>query len=488
MRPACRLLLPLSLILLLHTPRVFADFAQIRDLIRRGEFASALQVCDQDLKLQPRDHQTWTLKGIALQGLRRDAESLVAFRQALAIQPQFLPALQGAAQLEYQLRDPQCRRTLETILSLRPDTPTARAMLGVLAFERKDCADATRHFEQAGDAATADPVVRWQLGGCYYQMEQWDAAEVQFRRLLDTKDDDRVRYNLGLAQAQAKKPAEAVATLQPLGTKDRPDPDALSLLAAALEANKQTPEAVQLLRRAIELYPREERLYADLATICLENNAFALGTEILEVGAKNIPDSARIQTMLGVMHASAGFTEKSQESFKRAEQLAPDARHGRIGLAISLMQTGASEQAVRLLREQAARTPDDPLISFTLAEALLQQADAAPEQMQEAQARLRQVVTRQPRNARAHSMLGKIYFRQQDTSNAVRNLEIAIRLDPTDRAATYQLMTLYNRLGRKPEAEALRTKVQKLVDTESTNESKSERYRLIRLPDERRTP
>src|SRR5262245_2445160 len=103
--------------LLLFVPRASAQgFEQARDLLRRGEFAAALQACDESLKTQPRNFQIWTLKGIALQGVGKNADSLAAFRRALTIQPAFLPALQGAAQLEYQLHDPNCRKTLETLL------------------------------------------------------------------------------------------------------------------------------------------------------------------------------------------------------------------------------------------------------------------------------------------------------------------------------------------------------------------------------------
>ncbi len=470
------------LFLLLPAPCVFADFEQIRDLIRRGDFAHALRACEQDLKLQPGDFRIWTLKGIALQGVGRNTQSLDAFRQALAIQPKFLPALQGAAQLEYQMRDPQCRKTLETILQLRPE-PTAHAMLGVLAFERKDCTAAIEHYEKAG-AATDDPIVKWQRGSCAYQLEQWDKAEVQFRELLSLKEDDRVRYNLGLVQHGGKKYADAVATLQPLVQKDRPDPDALSLLASSYETNKQTPEALQILRRAIDLYPREERLYVDLATLCLEHSAFPIGTEVLEAGAKNIPNSARIQTMLGVMHASAGVLIKAEEAFRRAEQLAPDAAYGRVGLAIILMNNGAADNMIRLLREQAKRVPEVPLVNLTLADALVQRANSTPE-LQEAQTLLLRVVKRQPANATAHTLLGKIYLRLGDRNEAVRALETATRLDPSDRTASYQLMTLYQRLGRTKDAAILKEKVQKLLDAESAGEAEAGRYRLVRVPEGR---
>ncbi|MFN0110828.1 MAG: tetratricopeptide repeat protein, partial [Blastocatellia bacterium] len=148
-------------LLLLIVPCTFAQsFEQVRDLIRRGDFAMAVQACDEGLQKQPRDFQLWTMKGIALQGVGKNPESLVAFRRALALNPKFLPALQGAAQLEYQLRDPNCRKTLETLLQLRPE-PTVQAMLGALAFENKDCAATLKHYAAAGEAAH-QPIIKWQ--------------------------------------------------------------------------------------------------------------------------------------------------------------------------------------------------------------------------------------------------------------------------------------------------------------------------------------
>jgi len=458
------------------------SFEQVRDLIRRGDFAAAVQVCDAGLKKQPRDFQLWTLKGIALQGVGQNKESLLALRRALALNPKFLPALQGAAQLEYQLHDPNCRRTLEALLQLRAE-PTAQAMLGVLAFESKDCAKALQHYEAAGDAAH-DPLIRWQRAACHFQLQQWGGAETQFQALLALKDDDRIRYNLGLAQVNARKFAEAVATLQPLAQKSAPEPDAVSLLAAAHEGAKQLTQAFDVLRRIINLYPREERLYADLANLCLEHSAIDLGIEVLEIGLKNNPASARIQTMLGVLFARADRMSQAEAAFRNAEKLAPDTSFGRVGLAVAMMQIGAADEAIKHLREQLQRTPNDAQVSLMLAQALLQK-DTSPAELKEAHTILRSLIAQRPDNARAHSLLGKIYLRQNDAVNAARALETAIKLDPSDRNSTYQLMTVYRKQGRIKEAAALQSRVQKLLDEEREADVEAARYRLVRVPEGR---
>lgn len=469
------------LLFLLLTPCAIAQsFEQVRDLIRRGDFAAAVQACEAGLQTQPRDHQLWTLKGIALQGVGQPKESLAAFRRALALNPKFLPALQGAAQLEYQLHDPNCRKTLEALLQLRAE-PTVYAMLGALAFENKDCAASLKHYAAAGEAAN-QPIIKWQRATCSFKLEDWDAAAKQFRELLAHKEDSRIRFNLGLAETRAQRYADAIATLSPL--RAPADADGLSLLASAYEANKQTPEALEILREAIARFPLEERLYADLATICLDHNALPLGVEVLEAGTKNLPNSARLQTLLGVLHARGEQRDKAETAFKQAEQLAPEAGFGRVGLAVAMMESGAVDEAIKLLREQARRTAKDARVQLTLAQALLQK-DSSPAELKEAQTILRGLIARQPDNARAHSLLGKIYLRRNDSVNAARALETAIKLDPSDRNSTYQLMTVYRKQGRVKDAAVLQDRVQKLLDEEREADVEASRYRLVRAPEGR---
>lgn len=470
----------LFLILLFAPCAVAQSFEQVRDLIRRGDFAAAAQACETGLQKQPRDHQLWTLKGIALQGIGQPKESLAAFRRALALNSKFLPALQGAAQLEYQLRDPNCRKTLEALLQLRPE-PTVHAMLGALAFEGKDCAATLKHYAAAGEAAH-QPIIKWQRATCSFRSGDWDAAATQFRELLALKEDPRIRFNLGLVETRAQRNADAIATLSPL--RAQADADGLSLLASAYEANKQTPEALELLREAIARFPLEERLYADLATICLDHNALPLGVEVLEAGTKNLPKSARLQMLLGVLHARGEQRDKAEAAFKQAEQLAPEAAFGRVGLAVAMLESGAVDEAIKLLREQSRRTANDARVQLTLAQALLQK-DSSPAELKEAQTVLRNLIARQPDNARAHSLLGKLYLRREETVNAARALETAIRLDPSDRNSTYQLMTVYRKQGRIKEAAALQDKVQKLLDAEREADVEAARFRLVRAPESR---
>ena len=96
--------------------------------LRARDFAQAAERSQAALKQAPRDPRLWTLNGLALAGLGKRAEALRSFQRALAIDPNSLAALEGAAQAHYEAGSQRAVPLLERILKQRPDDPTAHAM------------------------------------------------------------------------------------------------------------------------------------------------------------------------------------------------------------------------------------------------------------------------------------------------------------------------------------------------------------------------
>ena len=135
------------------------------------------------------------LEGMALTGLRKDADALAAFRSALEISPNYVPAIEAAVEIEYRLGNPDVESLLLRLLALRPSEQTAHAMLGALGWKRSDCDAAVQHFSQAKAAVAAQPDALREFGACLVKMSRpVEAAEV-FRQLIAIRPDDRrVRF------------------------------------------------------------------------------------------------------------------------------------------------------------------------------------------------------------------------------------------------------------------------------------------------------
>jgi tetratricopeptide (TPR) repeat protein len=447
----------------------FAGVAAIRDLLKAGKFAEANQACDQELKAQPSNAALWTLKGFSLQGIGDSGASLKAFRSALKVSPSYAPALQAAAQLEFEARDARAQATLAAILKLEPTNLVAHSMLGELAFESRDCVTALAHLSKVEQK----PAVRWQQGVCHFALERWMDAATNFEALLKLREHAPTRFNLALSYWRAGSAAQAVEALQGLD-----DADSLSLRGSALKALKQVPKALEVLQAAVRQYPNDERLFQELALMCLDQNAIELGVSILEAGVRNNPSSVRLLTALGVFRVRLGETEKAEVLFAEARRLAPKSGLGEVATASTLMQLGLAGEAVRVLRKLPA---NEPMVALTLARALLFDS---PSNADKAEARnlLAAVIAREPSNVAARSLLGKTLAQDGATQQALLQLEAALKLDPSHRATVYQLMTIYKKQGRQADASRMGAKLRELLAKEKAEELEAQEYQLSLAP------
>src|SRR5258708_36897444 len=115
-----------------------------------GEFEKALELVQPGLQESPTNPQLWTLQGLAYSGQGDQKKARVSFESALKIAPDYLPALEGAAQLEYEAGSAEAAPLLQHVLRFRPGDPTSHAMLAVLAYQKRDCAGPVQHFAQTG--------------------------------------------------------------------------------------------------------------------------------------------------------------------------------------------------------------------------------------------------------------------------------------------------------------------------------------------------
>jgi cytochrome c-type biogenesis protein CcmH/NrfG len=97
--------------------------------LRARQFDKALEILQPAIRQSPGRAQLWMLQGLAYSGARHEQEALASFRTALKISPDYLPALEAAAQIEYDAGSKAAVPLLEHVLRLRPDDTTATQCL-----------------------------------------------------------------------------------------------------------------------------------------------------------------------------------------------------------------------------------------------------------------------------------------------------------------------------------------------------------------------
>lgn len=275
----------------------------ITSALRANNFEQARKLIQSALQQYPKNAQLWTLQGIAFSGEGRSKEALVSFQRALSISPDYLPALEGAAQIDYAAGSKEAIPLLSHLLQLRPNDPTGHAMLAVLEYQQGNCTAATSHFEKAGAVLESQIDALHAYATCLIKLRRLADAVNVFEHIVTLKPDDaRERHLLASIQLMAHKPHDATATLRPLLETNNPDVDTLELAATAYENAGDTPTAVATLRRAILLQPQNVNLYLDFANVSFSHQSFQVGIEVLTDGIGLQPRAAPLYLARGVLY------------------------------------------------------------------------------------------------------------------------------------------------------------------------------------------
>ncbi len=244
----------------------------------------------------------------------------------------------------------------------------------------------------------------------------------------------------------ARRHADAVGVLEPRAATST-DPELHHLLGNALVALGRSDEAEPRFRRAVELDPGLRKSWNNLG-----NLAGARGDtdEALRCygHALAIEASAPAHFNRGRLFDRLGRHDEALTDFEAGVRLDPGHAKLRAELGVALARRHRWHEASTHLREAIARGEGTTLVRTKLVDALLQCGDRRG-----ALAGAEAWCGEQPGEARAHRSLG-VVLTEIDAARALRHLEEATRLDPSDAGGWAALAGLLGELGRMHEAEA----------------------------------
>jgi tetratricopeptide (TPR) repeat protein len=257
------------------------------------------------------------------------------------------------------------------------------------------------------------------LGRRSYEERRYDEAAVQFTRALEACGASApLLLALGQAQLLARRPADAVATLDRIPTDDPDYVQALKVKARALYLLTRDREAEETLKRAVARAPTDAEIPYNLGRIYYQQGRHTEAAETFRRAIALDPRAYRAWDNLGLVSEALGDVAQAQQHYLKAIALVHK-DHPRYDVVYAnfaelLIRLGNFQRAFDLAVEAAERNPDEPRNFFLGGKALVQ--------------------------------LGR-----DDLS--VRWFEQAVRLDPDYPEPYYLLAQVYRRLGRAEDAE-----------------------------------
>ena len=141
-----------------------------------------------------------------------------------------------------------------------------------------------------------------------------------------------------------------------------------------------------------------------------------------------------------------GDLKAAKGAFERVMAIDPQYADGFVNAGRVLVQEGDHEAAIPLLEKALEKKPDLASAHYFLALAL-----KARGRYDDALGHLRAAAARFPRDRVVRNQIGRILFLQRRHEEAIAEFESALRVDPEDLTAHYNLMLCYRALGRSEE-------------------------------------
>jgi tetratricopeptide (TPR) repeat protein len=453
----------------------------IASALRSKQFEKALELLRPALQESPTNPQLWTLQGLAYSGKGDQNKARLSFESALKIAPDYLPALEGAAQVEYEDASPGAAPLLQHVLRLRPNDPTSHAMLAVLAYQKRDCAGAVQHFAQSGSLVESQPGALQQYGSCLVNLKQINQAITVFEKLLNQNSaDSHVRYQLAAVQLMAEHSKDAIDTLALLLQRTSVDARTLQLAAAAYEANGDTRNAVRVLRQAIVTDPHDVDLYLDFANLSMDHQSFQVGIDVINSGLGLQPEAPALYVARGVLHVQLAQYDDAEADFEKANSLDPAQSMGSVAQGLKAVQENDLGRALATVRSKLLKKPNDPFLLYLQADILAQRgAHPGSPEFEGALRSAKRAVSLQPNLGPAHAVLAKLYLQAGRNQAAAQESRKVLENDPKNQTALYHLIQALRKTGEKGELPSLLKRLASLRAEATRQDRERNRYKLV---------
>jgi tetratricopeptide (TPR) repeat protein len=449
--------------------------------LRANDFARAVELTRDGLKQSPGNAELWAMQGAAYAGEGQNKKALDSFRAALKISPNYIPALQGAAQIEYSEASSAAVPHLKRLLNLRPGDRTSHGMLAVLEYQQGNCAAAVIDFEKAGTLFDSQPDGLHAHAACLVKLKRLDKAVEIFERALALHPEDGMeRHLLAALQLLAHQPQNALVTLQPLLQSGNPKAETLDLAATAYEDSKDTPQAVASLRQAILLDPHNVNLYVDLANISSAHDSFQVGIDVVSDGIVQLPKAAPLYLARGVLYVQLAEYDKAERDFETAYELDPHQSLSSAAQGLLAAQQNDLDRALATVRAKLEQRPKDPILLYLRADFLSQKGvEPGTPDFHLALRSAQQAVSLQPTLSGVRTVLAKLYLQAGSYPQAVEQCRKALDRDPKDQTALYHLIQGLRKMGDNREIPDLLKRLALLRKQAAREESQRNQYKLV---------
>jgi tetratricopeptide (TPR) repeat protein len=350
----------------------------------------------------------------------------------------------------------------------------------------------------------------YQLALTYLKLGSFPDVQAAFGELRRTVEIDPAnrdaQLKLGELYLLSREPVKARERADLILASTPRDPDGLILRGRSLIGLQDFQQGILELKKALELDPKNVRIYLDLARAYAQMKDYAAAEATLNQAVTAMPQSTDARLALGDLRLMSGHPDAAEAEYRRALEMAPDndMLYQKLAAFYQLGHKWVDAESTYLLLASRKTTDERPQIllgdfytemgdrdkalsSFQRAQKInpnstivrdrllthyldtgkLDEAEQrvkaildkngkdpagrffdarlrlARGKLDEAMQLLQEVVRDEPKFAPAHEYMGLAYMMKNDVSQARRELNEAVQLVPTSAPVRTELAALY---------------------------------------------
>ena len=263
-------------------------------------------------------------------------------------------------------------------------------------------------------------------------------------------EDEKNSRDLAVALLEAARDSDAVTILEPLAQTLHKGPTILKLLAMAYEGQNNAEKSKSAFQEAATLDASAENQF-DCGMGLIQLGATEEARSLFSASTSVHPESARLWMGLGIAEDLLEHKASAAQALLRAVEKEPGYFSPYSFLAdLSGSVSGTDAEIRKRIAELVVAHSENAAAHFYYALALWKQSgrSGATGDSAEIVTQLRAALEKDPKLARAHFILGEVEADSSDLTNAEKEFQDTVELEPADAEAHYRLAQVYRREGR----------------------------------------
>lgn len=339
-----------------------------------------------------------------------------SFERAVALYPDQVDAKRSLAVLESKSgRYQQARARLDELLKQRPDDVAALDMLMTLDLATKNWQGAEQTLVRIRQIPAGNSVASMAEGRFYEGQRRVEEARSAYERaVVAAPNDPEPLLSLVKLEVAQGQTVQARARLESILASRPNHPFAHGLLGEVLSITREQEAAAAQFREAVRLNPKWISPWLSWASLALAQKMPDVAVQVLENGLKANPDSEELYMLLASAHSDKGQTDSAMAAYESALRVNPRNVLAANNLAVLLVERkgdpsslhrafalsrdfekeaphplfidtlgwvrfkmGQPEEAIRLMKQAVAKSPEISVLNYHLGIAFFQSGKQA---------------------------------------------------------------------------------------------------------------